>query len=1090
MKILFKCFLCLLISALWVVTLSAQDKAVIRGSVKSKTDNQAVIGASVTEVDKENRFISGTTTDANGNFALKVTSLNNKITIAFIGFKTIVEDIQNRTLVNFVIEEDQVQLATIVITAKPTVGNGFMNVDERELTTTVKKINAKELEDIPAASIDDALQGRLAGVDIVGNSGDPGSGTTIKIRGMASLTGNSDPLIVIDNVPVETRLGSQLNQNATNEQFAQLLNISPDDIKDITVQVDAASTAIWGTRGSNGVILITTKRGSKGKVSANYTYRTTYSFQPSALPMLNGNEYKTLISEEVMNPSNLPFDVNAHPEFRNDITDGATYYNYSQNTDWIKKITRTGKINEHNLSFTGGGDKAIYRASVGYWDQTGTTLGTGMKRVTTSMKVDYQVSDRLKFSSDIRYAHVTNDNSYTLYNLSTKYNIRDIAYKKMPNMSIYNYSDLGKMLPVYFSPTSNVQGSFPDTYNPVAMANDAKNQTVNENIVPTFRVSYGISKSLNFASDISFTIDDNKTSKFLPQSATGLTWNNNYVNLAEYEDQQTYDVYTNNRISFSPDLGPLHKLTSVLGVVTSTGNGYWNRTATANTASSELKDATVLGNLYNGATWDGLFSTKSNYKSYSGYLAVNYTFKDRYSFNVTIRSDADPKYGKEYMYGTFAAYGAKWRVSQEDFMKPISFITELALRANYGTNGNSNITANKYANYLAYKYDYAGTTGIYQDNLELDNFRWEKKIQRNVGFNVRVFNRMSVDFTAYNDQIKDGFVSKYPIPSNSGFSSVALNMLKAHNKGFELDINTTIIQSAKGSLDLRFNCGSSQFVIDNVSDQATVDVQYTPTKSGEFQYYPRDHTPMGSIYGYKYLGVYKNVNETYASDAKGVQMRDPKGQPLPILYNYPNAPGYQFQPGDAKYLDVNNDGNINYNDVVYLGNSNPSLTGGFGSRAAYKDLYFDVFFNFRYNYLIVNRTKVNTENMNGYDNQSASVLKRWRQLGDITDMPRATYGLNYNSLGSDRFTEDGSFLRLKQITLGYNLKKELINKVGIKDCKINITITNLLTFTNYSGQDPEVSPITDPTAAGYQTSEDIARTPRSREFTVGLSIGF
>jgi TonB-linked SusC/RagA family outer membrane protein len=1076
-------------------TLQAQTKTLIRGIVKLKTDGLPMVGVSVMEVDKENRFINGTTTDANGNFALKVISTENKISFAFIGYKTITESIAGRTEINVILEEDVTEIGEVQIVAKPTVGNGFTNIDEKELTTTIKKIDAKELQDIPSASIDDALQGRLAGVDIVANSGDPGAGMSIKIRGMASLTGNTDPLIVVDNVPIETRLSTEMRSDATQEKFAELLNLSPDDIKDINIQVDAAATAIWGTRGANGIILITTKRGSKSKVAVNYSYRGTLSVQPKTLPMLNGDQYKTLILEEYMNAYDQPLNVNTYREFRNDPADGSYYYNYSQNTNWIKEITQNGRIHDHNLSFTGGGEKAAYRMSVGYWDQKGTTVGTNMKRISTLLNIDYQVSDRIRFASDIRYTHINNNKNYIAFNYDgtkkKEYPIRDVAYTKMPNMSIYEYDDLGNITSNYFSPATSANMTFPVTYNPVAMVNEAKNQVVNENIVPTFRVSYAISKSVNFNSEISFTIDNNKTSKFLPQVASGLLWNQNYVNVAEYEDLQTYNVYSNSRLSFKPDLGKDHSLVSTLGITTNNGNGYWLREASTNGASSELQDPIVASKLFNTETWAGLYSSKSKYKNYAAFAFINYTYLERYSANFSIRTDADPKYGSKYMYGTFVGLGAKWRLSQEEFMKQFAFINDLGIRGNYGINGNASVNADKYAKYVAYGYEYAGETGIYPSNLELQNFRWEKKIQRNIGFNLSVLNsRINLDFTAFNDKIKDGFVPDQGIPSTSGFSTVDINLLNAHNKGFEIDLRAGIIQKKDFNVDVRFNCGWSQFIVDNVSDQATVDLEFTPTKGGEFQYYPRDHTPLGSIFGYKYEGVYKDLGETVARDAKGNPIYDPKGLPVYMRYNYPDG-GYIFQPGDAKYEDINHDGNINYNDIVYLGNSNPTLTGGFGSSIRYKSWYCDLFFNFRYNYKIVNKVKINTEKMSDYSNQSAAVLKRWRNPGDETDIPRAVYSSPYNWFGSDRYVEDGSFLRLKQITMGYNLSKELISKIGLKECKLNLTISNLLTFTKYTGQDPEVNISTKvDNKLPRMVSEDVANTPRSKEFTLGITVGF
>src|SRR5665647_2691410 len=432
---LFYCFIALVL--LFSNTLKAQnatEKITIRGKVVDKADKQAIIGCHVVERDKDMRYINGVATDIDGNFAIKISNPENLISFSYMGYKTVIQSAKGKTSFNIELGPNIADLGEVVVTStvRPTLNNGTgLNVEARSSTIATATLEIKEIQEVGASSIDQALSGRLSGVDVGTTTGDPGAGMSIRIRGTASINGSANPLIVVDGMPYETQIPSDFNFGTADEQgYAQLLNIAPTDIKDITVLKDAASTAVWGSRAANGVLIINTKRGTIGKPAITYNLKASLSRQPSAIPLLNGDQYSTLIPEMKMNADGLPLDITANKEFAYDPNDPLNYYNYSRNSDWIGAITQLGYSMDHNISMQGGGEKARYYASVGYFNQVGTTVGTGLDRITTKINLDYNVSERIHFKTDVTYTHVSNNANYTG-------SVRGVAYTKMPNMSIY-----------------------------------------------------------------------------------------------------------------------------------------------------------------------------------------------------------------------------------------------------------------------------------------------------------------------------------------------------------------------------------------------------------------------------------------------------------------------------------------------------------------------------------------------------------------------------------------------------------------------------------------------------------------------------
>ena len=479
MKVVFTKLSCLLFAILFANAVFAQTTTV-QGKVTGD-NKKPVADVTVAEVDADGRTIRAVKTDVEGNFVIKISNTANKLSFSHISFRSQLLSLNTRTTFNIALESNNKDLSDVVVISTRKGDNGMIQISEREITTAQSRISAKDMEEMQVASIDQALQGRLSGVDITANSGDPGAGMQIRIRGTSSINSSNDPLIVVDGMPYETSIPSDFNFGAADELgYASLLNIAPTDIKDITILKDAAATAIWGSRAANGVVVITTKRGVVSKPSFTYTNKTSITKQPEAIPMLSGDRYSTLVPEAFMNATGTPLNTQNVKEFQYDPNDPYWYNNYSRNTDWIKAITQTGVTQDHNISMTGGGEKARYYVSLGYLDQKGTTIGTYLKRISNRINLDYIVSDRIRFRSDFAYSYTDNNRNFAT-------NIRDLAYRKMPNMSIYEYDEYGNLSGNYFSPANNIQGQYigvnssgtvSGTSNPVAMAREAKNNII------------------------------------------------------------------------------------------------------------------------------------------------------------------------------------------------------------------------------------------------------------------------------------------------------------------------------------------------------------------------------------------------------------------------------------------------------------------------------------------------------------------------------------------------------------------------------------------------------------------------------------
>lgn len=1091
MKNTVKIYLLIVVLLMAAGDMFAQDKILVRGIVVSVVDNEPLIGATIMELNVDNRVVGSTVTNLDGNFSLMVTSKKSRLSVSNVGYVKQEILIGERTTMKIALQErGNLQEVTVVAKTKQRVGS--LDIDERDISMAISKLSAEEIADLNVASVDEALQGRLAGVDIMANAGDPGSGMSIRIRGITSISGNNQPMIVVDGIPLETAIGADFDfSTATEEEFSQLLNVAPADIKDIVVLKDAAATAIWGSKGANGVLQITTKRGSISPPKINFVAKGSLLPQPDPIPTLSGNEYSTMILESYVN-TGKPLDllsVTGKP-FSYDPRDPYTFYNYNNDTDWIKAISQTGNTKDFNLSVRGGGSKLRYSFSAGYYNSIGNTIGTSLSRINTRLNLDYFVSDKIRFSADIAYTHSENERNL-LPSGGESSDVRAMAYTMMPNQGIYEHNELGILMPTYYTPISGPQGSYPSVFNPVALANLGDFNITSEKIIPHLQLQITPSSSWRYTFDVGFDVGNDRKEKFLTSSASGVNWyDNKYFNGSSIAEPESFVIQTFNKLYFTPKLDDAkHRLITLLGLNTYSRGSYSFGVGTAGSPSNYLTDPV---NYY--ILSDGLSSGVGEQRSMSAYTNINYTYLDRYTIFGNLAMNGDSRFGKNYRYGIFPAISGRWRISGEPFMKELKgeWLDDFSLRSSYGITGKSPDSDYLYFNrYSSYSYGYLGVATSYPSSLELRELRWERSLQSNFGLNFVAFDyKLNMEFDYYIRNTKDQYSASTSIPTSSGFSTMALNFGTLQNQGWELNINYTPIKTPDWSVNLAFNMAREKNSVTQLSEYADLDNFEDWSSNGSYITRIVAGQPRGAFYGYKYDGVYLNKDQTIAlgKDGNQIMTSDENGNAVPVYmkFGYPTL-DYTFQPGDARYEDINKDGQINYQDIVYLGDYNPLMYGGITPSIKYKNWSINTVFHYRYGNDIVNRARMNLENMYGFNNQATSVLRRWRhEYANEEDapedlLPRALHAKGYNWLASDRFVEDGSFVRWKSLTMRYNVPKRTLSMLKLQEMYFYFTMQNIMLLTNYTGQDPEIR---------LGSFEDNARTPVPKSYTLGFSMSF
>ena len=1080
-----------LFSFLGVSFVQAQNK-VVTGTVVEIIDeaSEPILGANVVFVDRSDRYLTGAITDLDGNYNVAVPSdaKDLRIRFSYIGMKTQTLEYTGQKVLNVTMSSEAGQLDEVQIVAKKVERND-MGISFLEQTSATQKVNMAEIvEGSPVSSIEEALQGQLAGVDIV-VGGDPGARSTIRIRGINSLNASSEPLIVVNGIPYSVDIDDDFNfATANDEDFGALLNIAPSDIESIEVLKDAAATAIYGTKGANGVLLINTKQGSKGKTRFSFSSKFTAKFEPNPIPLLDGHQYVSLMQDAIWNSANAKGLISANNELDllydtydiNYNPDWMYFDEYNCDTKWLDYVRQQAYTTDNTFSIDGGGDKATYRLSLGYLNEMGTTIGTGLERFNANYRMTYDFSDRLRMNTEFAFTQTDKEGNATT-------SVRSEAQRKMPNKSPYYIDDAtGEPLPTYFNrQEEDFQGSFSGSlgssaknFNPVAMVDLGFNNVVQREERITFNAQYTFPFDLIYKGYVSMNMKTVKTRGFLPQEATGVLWTSNSANLSKDAYSDNLSLQTEQKLLYNHTFFEKHQILATALARLKQNENYSYSSFTSGNPSSGLSDP-VAGSVVTSAG-----SGYSKTRSVEMIGQFNYTFDGRYVANVTINREGNSAMGKNNRFATFPAFGLAWNVHREHWFdeKEEPWLTEGKIRLSLGWSGNAPSGSSLYLGAYQTLGEFMNMSAIYPVRIQLDKLKWEVSKEWNYGFDVRVFDKLGFTFDYYDKYTSDLLLSNVKIPSSTGYSTIRwYNSGELSNKGYEFRVTYDAINSKIWKLSFNFNISHNENKVEKLPVNMTEE-NYT-FGNGNYAIRVVEGDPIGSFYGYRYLGVYDNKEETYARDAAGNVMFDYKGAAIVMK----NGTTTAF-PGDAKYEDINHDGVINEYDIVYLGNSNPMFTGGAGFTLKYKDWSLTTFFYDRLGQKIINTARMNLESMYNTNNQSTAVLRRWRSEGDAenTDIPRALYGMGYNYLGSDRFVEDASFIRLKTLSLNYNLPKKSLEKLGINRLQVFVTGYDLFTWTSYSGQDPEVSMPSKATSL----AQDNSTSPVTKRAAVGINLNF
>ncbi len=1100
----------------------------ISGTISDDID--VLPGASVAEVDASNRVVNATVTDMNGNFVLPIKSAKNKLRISFMGYKTQQLPI-NKTVYKITMQDATKQMKEVQVVVKKKMKTSGLEIPEREVSFSAQGISAKEFEGLGITSVDEALQGRIAGLDIVMNSGDLGSGTSMRLRGattVSTLTSN-EPLIVVNGNVWNVDLSDFDVSTANDEKFAQLLNVNTEDIADIKVLKDAAATAIWGSQGANGVIEITTKRGSRGKPKVTYSLKMTMTHQPEGIKLLDGDHYTMLLKESYFNPQLDPW-VGQVNELNYDES-YSEFLMFNKNTDWVDLVKQNGLRQNHYVSISGGDEKTLFRISGGYDHETGTIIEQKLNRFSTRMALDYYVNDRIKIISNFALTYTKNNRNYD--------GLLGIAYTKMPNLSPYRYAydengneyNTGEYYIVpryaftnYGQLTAAQQNNFTDQrdlHNPLSSAKFAKNDQTTYDITPELELEYKLlglddnSTQLRYNGRVVMNVYNDYTDKSFPSSQvttnywdSGSAYSYSRKNLAFTTTHTlTFQPYFENKDHYLLAMGRFQLVSG--------------------SSSSQSTDVYRLPERQQSVTSGGFVSAMSSgfneWRSLYYTLSTHYSYKSRYMFDFSMRIDATTKFGPNNRWGYFPAVSGRWNIIDEPWMewaREKAKVSMFSIRPGWGLVGNPPGADYLYMNRFAQGSNYLNQVSMNPSGLKLTELKWENIITWNLGVNLHFFDdRLKFVVDLYHRTTKDMLMSNSGIPSSNGWSSLTYrNVGDMKNEGWELQIDgERLLKKGKFWMDAYVNFANNRNVITKMDPLvlASLNIDWTENNRSVLQRVQLNN-PFGSIYGFRYKGVYQynydtardiarsdikagtdqlqaNMDQkgwTYpiVTNADGTFVRDAHGDPIQMRFAYKTSTGtgYAFKGGDAIYEDVNHDGNINQLDIVYLGNSLPKLTGGFGLTLHYDRWALRANFNYRIDYDILNMARLDMESMISNNNQSEAVNYRWRKEGDVTSIPRAMFGSgsNYNTLISDRFVEDGTFLRLNYLQINYSFDPKKLKRWNMSTLNFYASANNLFCLTKYSGVDPEIG------YGGYGVTTDGSQTPRSKSYTVGLTIGF
>jgi TonB-linked SusC/RagA family outer membrane protein len=1030
-------------------------------------NNDPIVGATV--------IVKGTTVGAitgiNGDYNINAPA-DATLVFSFLGMSPLEEPVGGRARVDVQMGQDAQQIDEVVV-----VGYGTMK--KSDLTGSVASISGDRMKESIIINADQALHGKVAGVQVQANSGAPGAANSIRIRGASSINNSNEPLYIIDGVP---RGGSATGtagfdwSGGSNGQTAvnPLADIAPGDIVSMDVLKDASATAIYGSAGANGVIIVTTKRGNKGKMSVAYDGYAALQTRVNKLDVMNLQEFATYQKQL--------YDEGFLPNISSAYIDPSIL---GKGTDWQDAVTRNAWMHNHNLSMSGGSEKTTYAISLGYTNQDGVIINSDFERYTGRINLDNDFNKYFRMGGNLSYARTT---EHIVNNDGINGIVMQSAIQR-PDVPVYDFDGN------YANPETTEQGSA--IFNPVAMANEQINSFMRQRITGGVYAQLNITNELNVRTEFAIDNSSNNNLGFKPNLDYGQFRN---ATIMQQYDNSLYYLWKN-LVNFNKDFGK-HHLGIMLGSETS--RSQWDGTQlvkdhlTSNDIHVIGKDGTFVSN--NG--WRGAIAKVSFFGR------ANYNFDNRYLLTATLRGDGSSRFGANNRWGYFPSFAAAWRVSNEGFMSSTKdWLYNLKLRLGYGQNGNDNIGTYDYGSTMQAFPTAFGTAYRMTNNANPD-LKWETSIQYNGGLDIAVLKgkidlTVDVYYKTTNDLLLQPSVS--PVLGGSEWTDIAtatMNVGKVDNKGIDLAINTYQIDNG------RFKWNSNIIFSLNRNKVVALDDFGTPIYPANIESsiflggYNQASVimvgqPIGVFYGFVTDGIYKDAE-------------DLRNSPHP---NMPFDRNSGLWVGDIKFKDLSGpdgvpDGIIDDYDRTIIGDPNPDFTFGFNNTFTYKDFELNIGLSGAVGGDIFNVARMKLERTQiQWDQQSSSVLNRAllgyydgdntnldidnsyvKNLSDNPTQPRWSNGDgNDNNRMSDRWIEDGSYLRIQNISLAYNLPKRWVNKIAIQNCKVYFNLQNVYTFTKYSGLDPEIGSYNQ--QAGY-SNIDLGRYPSPRIFTLGANITF
>lgn len=965
----------------------------------------------------------GVSTNAKGEFTLNDVPPGSVIVVSSIGFSAKELPVDGKKYLQVMLQEFIGNLSEAVVV-------GYGTVKKSDITGAVASVSENDIKATPVTDLDRAMQGRAAGVLVTQNSARPGGAATIRIRGTGSVNAGNTPLYVVDGFPT----------NSIND-------INPSDIESIEILKDASSTAIYGSRGSNGVVIVTTKRGKKGVSSVNF--ESYYGIQSvrRKIPLLNAQQYAEFINEARVNGGGAPYFDGSAPE-------RPLPANVGKGTDWQDEVFRQAPIQNYQLSFTGGESKTRYAISGNYYNQEGIVLNSYFKRYTLRANVDREVTSRLNVGLSMQAAYTKSNASRTETDGGASSGVTNAAINYAPVFPIFNAN--GK----YYRDQGPLNGNLVD--NPVGLANEITDQVSTIRLLANFFAEYKIIEGLTFRTSWGADLSSFKTNYYATrQIGLGAGTNGD----ASISAGQGINWLNENTLTYTRTINDVHQLNAMAGYTT---QAYHNENVTAN-ATNFIDDFAKYNNLASGATLRTPGSSAGDWALISYLARVNYGYDNRFLLTLTARSDGSSRFGPNNKYGFFPSGAVAWKMINEQFMQDQHLLSDLKVRASYGLTGNQEIGDYGYLSFISnVKYPF-GPNAVLQtggvpggiSNLDLS---WEKNAQLDAGVDIGLFRNRVMLTADYYIKTTSDLLFRVNVPQTTGYSESLQNIGKVENRGFELGINTVNVSSPALKWTSAFNISFNKNKVLTLDSRP----EFTAgSGSGHLGVWGNTvlmevGQPLGNFYGRQMTGIFQSQAEVDAS-----------AQP-------------SAKPGDIRYADLNKDGAINDEDRTVIGNGNPDFFGGLNNTVTWKGLELNIFVQGSYGNDILNFGRFDLYNLNGNNNQSADVLDRWTPSNPGNTIPRA------NSNGGQRIlssfhVEDGSYLRVKNISLGYYFQQHVLNRLGLSSLKVYVSAQNWVTFTKYKGYDPEVSRFG---ASAIDQGMDYGGYPTAKTILFGLNVKF